>query len=237
LLIDSGSSGLFVVARVARKRGFETLAEETVFGGGGDRRHPSRRGLFPTFELGELAFRDALATTVDQEIDPAGRYQGVIGLSVFDGYRVTIDLQRARLILDRARPPMDGTRYWTFSGQMLVQAAARGAGRGLFLLDTGSTTSVLNRSYADAIPRVAVVEGARVHTVGGWIEGAARVRGTSLLFQGLDTGGGELLAIDLSLRSRLCGVEISGYLGLDLLGGRRLVVDTVARRVRVELKE
>jgi hypothetical protein len=36
---------------------------------------------------------------------------------------------------------------------------------------------------------------------------------------------------DFSLRSRLAGVEIAGYLGLDVLDRSRLVVDTVTRAV------
>jgi hypothetical protein len=49
-----------------------------------------------------------------------------------------------------------------------------------------------------------------------------------------DTGPDDLRATDLTLRSRLGGVQLSGYLGLDLLGGKRLVIDTEMRRLRVE---
>ena len=38
---------------------------------------------------------------------------------------------------------------------------------------------------------------------------------------------------DLTQRSRLGGVEISGFLGMDLLDGTTIVVDTRARRVAV----
>jgi tetratricopeptide (TPR) repeat protein len=54
LLLDTGSSGLFLTERAARKRGFEPLAEETFFGGGGGRRHPSGRGLLSTFSMAGL---------------------------------------------------------------------------------------------------------------------------------------------------------------------------------------
>ena len=40
-------------------------------------------------------------------------------------------------------------------------------------------------------------------------------------------------AIDLSLRSQVGGVEISGFLGLDLLGGKKIVIDTRRRTVAV----
>jgi hypothetical protein len=65
------------------------------------------------------------------------------------------------------------------------------------------------------------------------VEGARFVGGVELTFQQLTTGRGPLRAVDLSLRSRLSGVEVSGYLGLDLLEGARIVVDTGAHRVEV----
>jgi len=38
-------------------------------------------------------------------------------------------------------------------------------------------------------------------------------------------------AVDLTQRSRLGGTQISGFLGLDLLDGLEVVLDTVHRRV------
>jgi len=234
LLLDSGSSGLFLVARMARKRGFEELSVETAFGGGGDKRHISPRGLFSQFGVGELVFRDALATTTEVEFDPTGRYHGVLGLSVFDGYRVTVDLSRGKLVLDLVDDRIDGASYWMVAGQMLVRAASTEGQLALFLFDTGAATSVLELDYAERAPGAELHEGARLRGYGGAIGRAFVVRGTRLTFQGFDSGDASLRATDLSLRSHLGGVQLAGFLGLDLLGGRRLVVDTVARRVRVE---
>jgi hypothetical protein len=234
LLLDSGSSGLFLVRRIARKRGFEKVSDETAFGGGGDKRHASPRGLFSRFGVGELVFRDALASTTSVEFDPTGRYHGVLGLSVFDGYRVTIDLARGKLVLDRMDERIDGSSYWTVSGQMLVRAAAADGEPALFMFDTGATKSVLDLDYVERVPGAELVEGGSLHGYGGAIRQSYLVRSTRLSFQGFDTGEGALRATDLSLRSHLGGVQLGGFLGLDLLGGRRLVVDTVGRRVKVE---
>ncbi len=233
LMLDTGSSGLFLVGRMARKRGFEELAEETAFGGGGDRRHASPRGLLPRFDIGSLSFRNALASTTENEFDPTGRFHGVLGVSIFEGYRLTLDLRRGRLILDAPPDDAAGTRYWTIAGQMLVAAGAVRGPDGLFLLDTGASLSILDLDYAGTVPGVELREGAAVHGYGGLVAGAAVARGARLTFQGFDTGGGDLRAVDLSLRSRLGGVQLAGYLGLDLLGGKRLVVDTTRRRVKV----
>jgi hypothetical protein len=41
-------------------------------------------------------------------------------------------------------------------------------------------------------------------------------------------------AVDLSQRSRLSGIQISGFLGLDLLDGEVVVLDTVHRTIHLE---
>ncbi len=235
LLLDSGSSGLFLVGRIARKRGFEPVAEETTFGGGGDKRHVSSRGLFPFFDVGGLSFSSALATTTESEFDSTGRFHGVLGLSVFDGYVVTVDLAHGRLILQAGRDDAAaGIDYWAVAGQMLVGAGAERGPEGLFLFDTGASTSVLDVGYAREVPDVELIDGAYVRGYGGQVAGATIARGARLTFAGFDTGPGDLRATDLTLRSRLGGVQLSGYLGLDLLGGKRLVIDTEMHRLRVE---
>jgi len=50
-------------------------------------------------------------------------------------------------------------------------------------------------------------------------------------FEGLVSAASRLPTVDLALRSRLTGVEISGYLGLDLLDGSCVRIDTRTRRV------
>jgi hypothetical protein len=72
-----------------------------------------------------------------------------------------------------------------------------------------------------------------VRTYGGNVAGATVVRGVSLRFLGLVGGTGTVHASDLTQRSRLGGVEVAGFLGMDVLDGSRIVVDTGARRVNV----
>jgi tetratricopeptide (TPR) repeat protein len=233
LLLDSGSPGLFVIQRVARKRGFEKLAVQSQFGGGGDQRHRSARGTFSTVTIGDLRFRTALASSNKQEMDPTGRYHGVIGLSVFNGYRITLDFADERLILEPHDPATAGEPYWTVEGQWLVRGTVGGIG-GLLLFDSGATHSAIDRATAERLPTARLGGAVGVRGFGGRIEGARQVQGIEVGFQDLSTGNGPLNALDLSTRSRLGGVELSGFVGLDLLSGRRIVVDTVTRRIVVQ---
>ena len=233
LLLDTGSTGLFVVERAVKKGGFTPLSLETVFAGGGAGRAPSSRGLLSQFAIGGLEFSDALVTTTKDEFDPQGRIHGVLGLNIFSGYRVTLDLVRGRLILEPCGADPAGSPYWDVSGQMLVSASATSGPAGLFLFDTGATRSMIARAFVDRVPGAHVEGAAGVRTYGGRVAGASAVRGVKLRFQDVLSTDGPVYTSDLTQRSRLGGVEISGFLGMDLLDGMTIVVDTRGRRVAV----
>jgi tetratricopeptide (TPR) repeat protein len=232
LLLDTGSPGLFVIRRVARKRGFAVLAEQSQFGGGGDRRHRSERGIFPTATIGELRFSEALASSNKQEMDLTGRYHGLIGLAAFNGYRITLDLENDKLLLEPPGEVAEGEPYWTVEGQWLVRGTVGGEGC-LLLLDTGATHTAVDRSTAERTPGVRLGAAVSVQGFGGQVEGARRVQGIEIAYQGLGTGAGPMNALDLSTRSSLGGVELCGFVGLDLLSGKRIVIDTAHRRINV----
>jgi len=233
LLLDTGNHGLYVIQRVAKKRGFDPLGEATTYGGSGSGRHRVLRGVFPRFDVGGLSFTDALVTSTQEEIDPTGRFQGLIGLSAFAGYRVTIDFKEKRLRLEEVDEPLDGDPYWTVSGQVLVRARASGGEPGLFMLDTGAMRSLLSLAYAESVDGASLRESADLRGLGGAYQGARAVEGARLIFQALE-GEGPLTAVDTTTRSRMTGVEISGYLGLEVLGRSRIIIDTRHQRIRVE---
>ena len=232
IALDTGSPGLFVVDRIARKRGFEPLATKKSYGGGGDGRHDTTRGVFPSFRLGQLEFADALATTSKGEAEPTGRYHGYLGVGAFGGYRVVLDLANDRLILGPSAET-GGAPYWDIDGQLLVTAGETSGGRtGLFLLDTGATGTIVAESFAARHPEARMGAGVDIFGFGGRLAGARTLQGLEIAFDGTSAGG-ELRVGDFSLRSRLAGVEVAGYLGLVMLDGSRIVLDTVARSVSV----
>jgi tetratricopeptide (TPR) repeat protein len=232
LLLDTGNHGLYVIHRLARKGGFAPLGEATTYGGGGERRHTVDRGLFPYFALGELKYGDALVTSTDEEIEATGRFHGLLGLSPFGGYRVTLDLGEKQLRLDWEAEPLDGEPYWVVSGQILVRARAAGGEPGLFLLDTGAMRSLISTAYAERLEGAVIRSAASVQGLGGMYEGARVVENVRLEYQER-SGAARLIAVDTAVRSRMTGVEISGNLGLELLGGSQIVIDTRAQTIRI----
>lgn len=235
LLLDTGASGLFAVERVLSKGGFAPLAADTVYGGGGSGSAASKRGLLAEIEFGGLKFRDALVSASSEEIHRSGAFHGVVGLSVFSGYRITLDLERGRLILDRSETPAPGesARYWVVSGQMLVEARSESGETALMVLDTGASRSVLSKEFARSLPEAKVGGSAVARGYAGPHADAQTVKGVRLEFLGLEDRGEAKTAVDFAQRCRIGGVELSGLLGMDLLDGNVLVIDPGAHRVSV----
>lgn len=231
LLLDSGSPGLYVIERVARKAGFAPIAQLSVFGGGGQGRHTTTRGFFSSLAVGRLEFGEALASSSAQELDPEGRYHGLLGLSIFNGYRMTLDLARRRLtlVLGKTEPLSGGTPYYTVDGQILVSATTSAGEGGLFLFDTGSTSTLVSEHLAARLAGAEFGEQVEIRAFGGARRGSRELRGVEVQFQGQRSGTRPLRAVDLSVRSQVGGVEIVGFVGLDMLDGRRIEIDTLAR--------
>ena len=228
LLLDTGSGGLFLVARAVRKQAVP-VSDDTVFAGGGEGRQATRRALLPKAALGTLAWKDALVTLAERELEPPGTVPGgdrPVGVRRLPRHaRPGGAADRAR---GGARLP-EGEPYWTVQGQWLVQAHASGS-PGLYLLDTGAAASTVSFEVAGAgksagpAPRH---EGYSGQLTSRWAPGI------EVSWGGRSTGSRTLAALDLAQRSRLGGVEIGGHLGLDLLAGRTVILDTVGHRVRV----
>jgi len=232
LLLDTGSHGLFLVARVARKRGFVSLTEKTLVGAGGDRRHETRRGLLSEVSLGGLTYGDALVTTTKDELDPTGRFHGLLGVSIFGGYRVALDFRRKQLELTRETSPFDGVAYWWVSGQLLVEVKV-GDERGLFVLDTGASSTVVASVVAQRAQQESAGREVEIRAFGGRVSGARELRGVRVEFAGLDSHDAPLVSYDFSAQNRVGGIEVLGLIGLDLLAGRRIEFDTVHQRLRI----
>ena len=238
-LLDTGASGLFLSARAAEGIALRSLSQGALFGGGGTGRHQTSRGLIDSLSLGEVVFRNAAAIVASGNVDPLGRYDGILGADVLDSFRLTIDLRGRRLVLEdpeaaarsgaraRGKGPSDRSpassgappvRIWRIEGQLLVRVGLNGGKSALMMLDTGASRTVLGLAAASGLDGIGRRKrSARTYGFGGSLEKVEDIEGLSLSFAGLKPKSLSVVGIDLSSRSRLVGTEISGYLGLDVL--------------------
>jgi tetratricopeptide (TPR) repeat protein len=250
-LLDTGASGLHLSPSAARKAGLEPLASGTVFGGGGDGDHSASRAL-TSLRAGGLLIENAVAQIAERELDPLARYAGILGIDPFSSYRISLDLKKARLLLERPperevktgpaadesapasrippRSPGEGeSLLFDVEGQLLVEATLRRGGvsrEALLLLDTGADRSVLDGRAASGLgPVPGSVAGNSVRTYGGRATALGSMGGLVFRVGTLESTNRAATVIDLSWRARLSGFAVDGYLGLDLMKGKRLVLD------------
>lgn len=260
-LLDTGASGLHLSPSAARKAGLEPVSAGTVFGGGGDGDHASARAL-TSLRVGDLVVENAVAQVAERELDPAARYAGILGLDPFSSFRISLDLKKARLLLERLPEPEEAmpaepesgpalrisprlTRageslLLDVEGQLLVGATLRRGGAvrdALLLLDTGADRSVLDGRIARELgPLPGAATGGSVRTYGGQAAALGSIAGLSFEVGDLESANRSVTVIDLGWRARLSGFAVDGYLGLDLMKGKRLVLDLRRGTVRLEGK-
>lgn len=240
-LLDSGASGLFLSARMAGKLQVRPLATGTLFGGGGDRRHETTRVIVPRLRVGDVVFGSALAVVAEGEVDRSGRYDAIIGVDVFSGFRTTLDPRRRRLLLEMpgegegGEVSEDGViRIWNIEGQSLIRVGFNREARGLMMVDTGADRTVLSLDAAGGIHGIGRQK-RRGNTFGfgGSIGTVEDITGLTLSFPGFERKRMFAIAIDLSWRSRLTGTEVAGYLGLDVLREFVLTFEPGQSRLRL----
>ena len=103
----------------------------------------------------------------------------------------------------------------------------------MFIIDSGASGTTLSDRFVDGLDQARVVGPASVRAFGGGVPEARIVQDVRLDFLGLDTGDRRLIALDFSACNRVGGIEVSGLVGLDLLAGRTLVIDTTTQRIAV----
>lgn len=243
-LLDSGASGLHLAPKTARKSGLDPLTGGLLFGGGGSGRHEIIRGLVDLLDLGPVSFRAALGVQAPASLQPQGLYRSIVGFDVFAaaGLRLRIEPRRERLILERGDPPAssiedpleidpwpeEGQALLRVQGQWLLEVAFSSRGpehRGLFLLDTGASRTMIAEGAAEKLrafrrgsQRRAAAYGGKLPYLGSMPRLRVEAGAMNATLKGVPV-------IDLDARSRMTGIRVSGYLGLDVLARHGFELD------------
>jgi Flp pilus assembly protein TadD len=255
LEIDTGASGLFVTAGVARRAGLKPLAAQEV-GGVGDQGYRSGYTAWAeSVRIGALEFRNCAVQVVDTR-DMPGDVEGLIGADVFAPFLVTLDYPMRRLVLrqlpsrpgdnDAAGLDADGAdslhdRYIApemkdyaqvyRSGPYLMlparlNAGAAGAARaGLFMIDTGSWATTISPEAARQITRVREDSSMSAEGMNGRVEKVYAANDITFGFAQLQQEVPQVMVFDTSRVSKSAGMEISGFLGASMLGQLTIHLD------------
>lgn len=251
VLVDSGASGLHLDARLGRKAKIESVSSETLVGGGGKGEHDVRRGILETVAIGPFTFRDGLGVVAGQDsLHPQGAYRAILGVDVLGGARLAFAPRDRELRIEEALPAEDGedplaldpwpardgeAPLFVVEGQLLVPAsvASRDArAEVLMLVDTGASATLLDTDTADLLGPYRKAEVGSTRGYGGAIGLTGLLPAARLAVAGLEAALEDVAVIDLSLRSRLVGVHVGGFIGQDVWSRQGFVLDLASATFR-----
>ena len=214
LLLDTGSSGISIAPKAAKKMGLQVLGPFQY--------------LASEVRIGDVAFADYPVAVFRGAQSP--NFDGVIGADVFRQFVVGVDFAGLELSLDM-RPgalsdpdePTDAAdtvpagffRVLRFGSHLALPTSANGEAPVIFLVDSGTTENMID----SAVARKSQVN---------------RADDISLAFAGVRQSNPELTATDLTKISDNMGVAFAGILGMPALSQMKLTIDYREGAIRME---
>jgi tetratricopeptide (TPR) repeat protein len=244
LMLDTGAGGILVTQKIAAKAGLKKSIE-TEFLGFGDRGPASGYVAYAdSIQVGGMEFKDCPVEVVDKGSAVGG--EGLIGADVFDRFLIDLDFSYARLRLSPL-PPIPGEpetelglqagidatphfydRYispemkfyspvFRFDHMLLIPTALNNSVSKLFLIDSGSLTSMISQSAAREVTRVSGDSDTEVYGLNGRVKKVYESGELTLTFGHLKQRNQDMIAFDMTGFSDSAGTEISGTLGFAML--------------------
>ncbi|MBV9610039.1 MAG: aspartyl protease family protein [Acidobacteria bacterium] len=117
------------------------------------------------------------------------------------------------------------TSIFRFGHQLLISTRVNGGPAGLFLIDTGSTNSLISPEAAREVTKVHQTDRVQVKGLSGKVQQLYTADKAVLQFARFKQENLDLISFDLSKMSRSTGVEVSGVLGYSVLGFLDIKID------------
>ncbi len=170
LVVDTGASGIVLNGKTASRLALTRLAD-SIFGGIGDeRKHEAGYiAIAGRVKIGNVEFTDYPIEVSDRKAE--SDTDGLIGTNFFSDFLVTLDFGAHKLRLNplpnhrpgeetlvdrRITPELIGfTPVFEFGHSLMISSHLNDSDRpALFLLDTGSSTSIVSKQLAAEVTKV-----------------------------------------------------------------------------------
>ena len=241
VLLDTGASGLLLTQSAIDKAGLTHVGSFHV-GGLGDK---GPRGAFlsvaDTCSIANLKFKTCVFAGTEGKGKIAGDQDGLLGPDLFSDYLITIDFQKVSLHLvplpERKpdaqgynREPLAGeagfTPVFRFGHHLYVSTKVNGKAIGLFLIDTGSSMSAIDATFARLTTKIYHNEYfEHVTGVSGKVNEVFQADKAELQFSRFRQSNLGLTSINLNSSSGHQAVRMDGILGFPILKFFRLTLD------------
>ncbi len=240
LAIDTGTSMTTFASTLAGEFGVRARGAAGTAVDGAGQALTTELGYVESFTVGEvdvgawpvLVVADAAMRLQDRHGGPERAPRGVIGLDLLAAFRLTIDPERASIVLERPSGlvPTESVQCVRVEGRCLVPVAVEGV-RLWFVLDTGASHSSLTAAGLAALPGGAdraTPAFRRVRTLGGSLVAVREVRDLVLRVSEARFQGVQLPVVP---RAASEFFPVHGVLGNDLLSRCRVTLDTGRARL------
>jgi predicted aspartyl protease len=254
LVFDTGAAGIIMSHPAAERVGLARVADATVRGiGNNSRLTGGYRAVAERIRIGDVEYRDAAIGVADQTF--VGIEDGLIGSNVLADFLITLDFGGGKLRLDPlpgyhpgdelqdrvaepATPQMENaTRVFRFGHLLLVPVRVGTASNRLFVLDTGSATTLISYELAAAVSNLNRDDKTALRGLNGRVGDVYRTGNVALEFAGFEQKNAAMTAFDTWELSHRLGTEISGFLGLPVLDLFTLAIDYRDGLVKFERRQ
>jgi len=240
LLLDTGASGIALSLKTAEKAGLELLdTESTQAKGIGDEQpQESQRFIASEIRAGDVAFADFPVSIF--RAARSSDADGLIGADVFQRFVMTIDFPKLEIQLEPrpARstsaeepedapdtPPPGFSRMLRLGNHLAIFTAVNEAKPRLFLLDSGSSSNLIDTDFARETSQVYKDDRIRVQGLQGKVRDTSVANKVSLVFAGFKQDNSDVVALDFDKVSEGLGVGLSGILGLPVVAQLKVSID------------
>ncbi|HXI03161.1 MAG TPA: aspartyl protease family protein, partial [Candidatus Saccharimonadales bacterium] len=242
---DTGSTGMTVSPRLAKRAKLETIRPYEIVGMGGKGTVAGDLVLIRDLSVGGITLHNVAANVAE----PKGPEEGLVGPPLFGAFRIRIDLDRGDLwLLPRdakgagkaAAPDAGGGAveipFRNVGGQIIVPAALDGTTLNA-MVDTGASSSLSSFSALGRVPGLetlsSALTGGRSFGLGGEMA-RKTIRQASLSIGGRDFTANGMPCVDLSRFSHAIESEIYLVIGFPELARFVIELDYATNTLRLE---
>jgi predicted aspartyl protease len=237
LMIDTGAGGILLRTKAAERAGLRKITDTKIGGIGDKGKRDGWVSQADRVQIGNVAFADYPVEVTDK--DALSDEDGLIGTDVFADFMVTLDFFNRKLLLDPlpgANPDRTRTFDRTITSELkdfspifrlghtlLIQTKINDTDPVLFVIDTGSTTSLIAKKVAKAATKVYSDDNTVMKGLSGKVREVSRTNELIIQFANFKQRNQEMVAFDFDGVSRGYSIDIGGVLGLPLLNMFRSV--------------
>ena len=240
LLFDTGASGILVKQSAIDRNGLQHLGSGRAWGLGDKGTRNTFEAVSETCQIATLKFKACLIRALEGKKSVAGDEDGLIGADFFSDYVVDIDFEKHLLHLkplphrepdpqgyNREIPPGEAgfTPVFRFAHNLFVLTKVNNKCSGLFLLDTGSSMSAIDSTFARLSTKIHGNDWMQIHGVSGTVSHVFEADKAELQFARFRQSNLGLISFNLNTSPEPPPVRTSGILGIPVLALFHLTID------------